>query len=77
MWPHPPMYCVRYTIRGCQVGGIIAVVGHTHNVKLIVVRCPLSSKHSISIGHFDSEPFTFQEETKNTQVRQICTLQHL
>ena len=69
-------------MRGCQVGGTIARVSHTHNVKGIVVgrllSYVMSSIQGISIGHFDSEAFSFQKETKNTKRRQICTLlQHL
>ena len=69
-------------MRGCQVGGTIARVSHTHNFKGIVVgrllSYVMSSIQGISIGHFDSEAFSFQEETKNTQGRQMCTLlQHL
>ena len=65
------------------MGGAIARVSHAHNVKRIVVgrllSYVMSSIQGISIGHFDSEAFSFQEETKNTQGRQkMCTLlQHL
>ena len=48
-------------MRVCQEGGTIAKVS-----------CRMSQ--GISIGHFDSENLSFQEETKYTQGRQISTV---
>ena len=63
---------------GCQVGGDPAEVSHTHSVVWIGKRggddCMMSLKWCISIGPFDSEAFSFQEVTKNTQGRHICIL---
>ena len=73
-------------MRGCQVGGSLSLVSHTPQCKVnlcgLSPACKwgvvMSQNLGFSTGPFDSEGFSFQEETKNTQGRQICTFwQHL
>ena len=68
MWPHPPVHYV-CLVDPAEVG-TTTVLGVFKRGR---ADCMMSLKVCFLIGPFDSEAFSFQEETKNTQERQICT----